>query len=158
MVDAEVGSKINALKQEYEELGTEIRETLGRLTPEDLKKKSGNPAWRVGQVAGHISKSPGGVVRFTKNVRDGKPLNYPTFVVDVYNWFGSRGSGRMKVEDFVPKYDEGHAKLAADIEASADDDWTRKTKVMGQELDMEGWFRLNMAHERDHLAELKAGL
>jgi DinB superfamily len=158
MVSPAAESKINALKQEYAALGEEVRAVLASLKPEDLTRRSGNPAWTVGVVAGHLAKSPAGVVKYTKNVREGKGMNYPQFIVDAFNWFDARSNKRMTVAEMGPKYDEGHAKLAADIEASAGDNWERRVKVMGQEVDLDGWFRMNMDHEREHLADLKAGL
>jgi DinB superfamily len=157
MVQPDAQSKIAELTQEYDQIGHEVRETLGRLHPDDMNRKSGNEGWTVGNVARHIAKSPGGVVRYTKNIREGKSLNYPRFMIDAFNWVQAR-IDRTDLERLLPIYIEGHAQFAAEIESSAGDDWTRKSKVLGQEIDLEGWFRMNMAHERDHLAELKAGL
>ena len=158
MVQADVQSTIEALKREYEQVGSEVRETLGRLHSEDLQKKSGDAGRTVGVVAGHLAKSPGTVAGYTTRFRDGKSMNFPRFLIDIANWFEARANRRMAADEFLPKYEEGHARFAAEIDGSGDADWDRKAKVVGQEIDLEGWFRMNIAHERDHLTEIKAGL
>lgn len=153
-------SKINAIQQEYAEVAAQVSVALGNLSDEDLKKSSGNSGWRRQVVAAHLAKATGSVIGYSQRVRDGKNVNVPggRRVLDLFNRAGAFVSRNMKPAQMVEAHAEGGQKFAAELEKSRDADWERKVVVLGKETDLEGWFRALIDHEREHLAELRAGV
>ena len=151
--------KIEAIKQEYETVGEEVRATFGRIRDEDLGKRSGNPKWKVGTVAAHLATSPGQVSGFTGRVTAGKGTNIPVFVINIGNAFNGFRNRGMKPADMLRRYNEGHAKMVTAIDAARDADWEREVSLTGGRGTLETWFtRTAIEHERGHVAEITAGL
>ena len=69
MTTPAIAETIETVKREYEAVGNEVRELLGRLRDEDLGKKSGNARWKVRTVAAHLATSPGQVAPYTDRVK-----------------------------------------------------------------------------------------
>lgn len=157
MTDPVVESKINALKQEHEEVAAEVRALFGRLAVDDLKKASDNPGWKCQVVAAHMSKATDSFISYSQRVRDGKNISIPggQFVGELLNKAGAFLSRKMGPEQMLSAYERGSKKFDDELDKSRDSDWERKIKVLGQEQDLEGWFRSFIDHDREHLAELK---
>lgn len=157
MTDPVVESKINALKQEHEEVATEVRALLGRLAADDLKRASDNPGWKCQAVAAHMSKATDSFISYSQRVRDGKNISIPggRFAGDLLNKAGAFLSRNMGAQDMLSSYERGSQKFDEELDKSRESDWERTVTVLGETRDLEGWFRSFIDHDREHLAELK---
>jgi uncharacterized protein (TIGR03083 family) len=158
---AETASTVdrNAIRAELEDTRSRYSELLDSLSEEDWKRKSGNPAWTVGQLMWHLGR---GMEFFSETVdycRRGKAPNPPGFLIDIGNTiltrFGSRGATR---ESVGAKYDAAHEKLVALLDGVRDDEWHKGVTAYGRLHTIESVFRSVTEHFEEHEADIRKGL
>ena len=158
MSDAPTVSK-EALVAELEQTREDFHQLLSSLTPEDMKQKSANPAWTVGQLMYHlawgIGYAPPGIRRMQKE----KDFNFPRPLLNLMNpWMTRWGAWRTRPEDLARKYDKSHEETLAVLSEVGDDEWGKSAKVIGELETMEQACRMPITHFREHQADILKGL
>lgn len=148
-----------AVRAELEATRTAFHDLLKSLSPEDWKKKSGNPAWSVGQLMWHIPWATGYVPRVVNACRQGKGFNPPAWLMDPVNVLitrvGSRGATSKSV---AAKYDAVHAAIIACLEGVQDGEWQMSVRSFGERYTVESAFHGAAGHFREHEADIRKGL
>ncbi len=60
------------LREHLPECRTQFHELVGRIRPDEWNGRSGNSAWSVRQVVGHLAAQPDACVRLVDLTRQGK--------------------------------------------------------------------------------------
>ncbi len=143
------------IRAELKETRTAYHELLNSLSPEDWKKKTGNPSWNVGQLMWHIAFGDGFVPGGVDSCKKGKGFNPPQVIAGQVNklmtWWGARNATPRSVAE---KYDQVHAENLTKLEEVADDDWGKGAKVFGQLETVESTMRSPVAHFKEHQADI----
>jgi hypothetical protein len=149
----------DSIRQELEETRTEYHDLLNSLSPDDLKHKSGNPSWNVGQLMYHLAWAYGYVGQGVERSRKEKGFNPPSGVADFLNvWITRIGSSISNAEKLGAKYDEAHKKTLATLDSIAADEWSKGAETFGQFRTVEGTFRSMKTHLEEHRAHILQGL
>jgi hypothetical protein len=147
------------IRRELEETREGYHELLKSLSPEDMKKKSGNPAWSVGQLMYHLAWAGGFTAQGVQQCRKGKGLNPPRGIADFLNtWMTRIGSRGATPETMAAKYDEAHQKIVDMLETVQDDDWAKGSRQFGRMMTVESTFRSQKEHLDEHRADINRGL
>lgn len=98
-----------AIRNELEQTREDYHQLLRSLSDADWKTRSGNPAWKVGQLMRHLAWGAGYFPKGVEECRRGKAMNPPTWLMNPLNMVitrvGSRGATPASVAE---KYDEWH--------------------------------------------------
>jgi hypothetical protein len=134
-------------------------ELLNSLSPEDWKKKSGNPAWSVGQLMWHIAWGDGFAPRGVDDCKRGRGLNPPQFITDTVNMLITRlGAGRATPQSVAEKYDATHTAILAALDKVKEDEWDKGAKIFGEVHTVESVLRSPVTHFKEHEADILKGL
>ncbi len=148
-----------AIRAELEATRTAYRALLESLSPEDWKKKSGNPAWSVGQLMWHIPWATGYLPRVVNACRKGKGFNPPAWLMDPVNVLTTRlGSRGATPKSVAAKYDAVHATIIACLEGVKDSEWQLGVRSFGEHYTIESAFHGAAGHFREHEADILKGL
>jgi hypothetical protein len=151
--------KRDAIRTELAATRDAYHELLDSLSPEDWKKKSGNPAWSVGQLMWHIAWAGGFVPRGVADCKRGKGMNPPQFVTDTLNMLITRwGARRATPQSVAEKYDAAHAAVLATLDEVKEDEWDKGAKVFGEFETVESALRSPVSHFKEHEADVLKGL
>ncbi len=119
-----------AMRDQIESTRKAFHQLLDSLSDEDWKKKSGNPAWSVGQLMWHLGR---GMEFFTEAIgycRKGRAPNPPSWLIAPGNVlltrFGSRGTTPASAAE---KYDRAHEALLACLDSVQDDEWGKGARL-----------------------------
>jgi hypothetical protein len=149
-----------ALRQELESTRSLFMELADLTSESNWNNQSGNPAWTVGQVMGHIVMIFGAIPTKMGRLRKGKGLpGLPKFLFDPLNAF----STRMATRKYTPAnirdaYDEAHQKALATLDDIQDDEWTLNAKFFGVNQDTSELFHYHAKHVREHEPDVRAGV
>jgi hypothetical protein len=132
---------------------------LDSLSAEDFRKKSGNPAWTVGQLMWHLAWGSGYVADGVRRARAGKNLNGPRGLFDAINpWLTRWGARGASPESVAKRFDEAMAKAAAALDTVDDAEWDKGFKRLGEFLSVADVYRENARHFQEHRADILKGL
>lgn len=152
----------NALRAELEATRAAYHELLDSLSEEDWRRKSANPAWRVGQLMWHLAWALGYFPKGVDQCRKGDASNMPAWILNPLNMLNTRIGSRKATPVRVAKlYDRNHAAVLACLDGVQDDEWHKRGKPLGafgEEKTVESVFRSIAAHFQEHEADIKKGL
>lgn len=134
---------------------------LASLTDEsNWNNQSGNPAWTVGQVMGHIVMIFGAIPMKMERLRKGKGLpGLPKFLFDPLNSFSTRMATRKyNPGNIRTAYDDAHQKTLETLEGIQEDEWDLSAKFFGVHQDTPELFHYHAKHVREHEPDIRAGL
>lgn len=122
--------------------------------------RSGNPAWTVGQVLGHIvlifQAIPWKMERLRKGKGAPKP---PDFIFNPMNVLSTRLSTRkFRPTNIVAAYDDAHARALATLEGVEPHEWELSATFFGEHQDTAELFRYHARHVREHEPDIRAGV
>lgn len=147
------------IRAEIESTRTAYHQLLDSLSDDDWRKKSGNPAWSVGQLMWHVSH---GMEFFTQAVeycRKGKGPNPPSFLIAPGNVlltkFGSRGATPQSARE---KFDQGTEALLACLDGVHDNEWSKSARIYGSDYTIASTFPQVAEHYREHEQDILTGL
>jgi hypothetical protein len=151
--------KRDAIRAELVATRDAYHELLNSLSDEDWNKRSGNPAWTVGQLMWHIAWGDGFAPRGVAACRRGRGLNPPQFITDTLNMLITRwGARRATPQSVAEKYDAAHTAIVAALDEVKEDEWDRGAKVFGESLTVESTLRSPVEHFKEHEADVLKGL
>jgi DinB superfamily len=125
---------------------------LGGLADDDLRQRSGNPAWTVGGVLTHLVWSLELLPREVASARQGKGMfNLPPLLRDVLNAWATRLAARgQTLETLRQRYDAAYAAALATLDGVRDDEFQLGAHFWSEGFrDIAGLY----AEQVDHLAE-----
>ena len=145
-----------AIRAELEQTRRAYRDLLGSLTAAEWRRKSGNPAWTVGQLMWHLASNVAFSAEGAKRSRQGKGFNIPSVIADPLNTLMTRFGARKATKASVAQqYDAGHEKLLAALDATTEADWKKGAKFFGRFVTVEGQFRSVKEHFDEHNADIQ---
>jgi hypothetical protein len=148
-----------SVRAELEATRAKYHALLDSLTDADLKKRSGNPAWTVGQLMWHLAAGTGFTAGGIENARKGKGFNPPQFLANPINVWSTRlGARRATRHSLADRYDAGHARLLAVLDTVREDEWQKGARFFGQYQTVEALFRSVAQHFDEHEIDIKKGL
>lgn len=148
-----------AIRAELKTTRTAYHELLNSLSPEDWKKRSGNPAWTVGQLMWHIAWGNGFAPRGVADCKRGRGLNPPQFITNTVNMLITRwGARRATPQSVAEKYDAAHTAIVAALDEVKEDEWSRGAKIFGEFETVESALRSPVEHFKEHEADVLKGL
>ncbi len=152
-------AKRDTIHEELETTRAAYHELLHSLSPADWKKKSGNPAWSVGQLMWHIAWGNGFAPRAAANCKRGRGFNPPPFITNTVNMLITRwGAGRATPQSVAEKYDAAHTAILAVLDKVKEDEWDRGAKIFGEFFTVESVLRSPVSHFKEHEADILKGL
>ena len=148
-----------ALRAELETTRAAFHELLNSLSPADLRRRSGNAAWTVGQLIYHLAWAAGFVPSGVQSARKGRGFNPPAFLADRVNVIATRlGARRATKSSIAAKYDAAHAKILAALGSVGDGDWQRGVKTFGEYLTVGDVFHSVARHFEENAADIRHAL
>ena len=148
-----------AIRAELKTTRAAYHELLNSLSPEDWNKKSGNPAWSVGQLMWHIAWGDGFVPRGVDDCKRGRGFNPPQFITNTVNMLITRwGARRATPQSVAEKYESVHAAILSKLDEVSDDDWVKGAKMFGEFQTVESNLRYPVEHFKEHEADILKGL
>ncbi len=152
-------AKRDAIRAELESTRDAYHELLNSLSPEDWKRKSGNPAWSVGQLMWHIAWGNGFAPRGVDDCKRGRGFNPPQFITDTVNMLITRWGARSATPQSVAeKYDSVHAAILSKLDEVSNEDWAKGAKMFGETHTVESVLRSPVTHFKEHEADILKGL
>ncbi|MEO8469832.1 MAG: maleylpyruvate isomerase N-terminal domain-containing protein [Chloroflexota bacterium] len=149
------------LRQRLSEWRTEFHALVDRISPDEWEGKSGNAAWSVRQVVGHLAAQPDACVRLVDLTRRGQGMlnRPPARVLDLVNlWMvrlTTRGETPVKARDH---FDAGHRLLVARLEDIRVDEFSIASRSFRQPISVADCFRGLGSQLADHGPQVLAGI
>jgi len=151
-----------AIRAELEATRRAYHELVKSISPDEWRKKSANPGWRIGQILWHLAWGAGYFPRGVEECRKGKARNPPTWIMNPMNKLITRmGSRRATSQSVSSKYDAAHARILACLNGVQDDEWNKGVKPLGAfgvYKTIEMVFHSVTSHFREHEADILLGL
>lgn len=147
--------ELEATRQAYHDL-------VASISPDDWKKETANPGWRVGQILWHLAWGASFFPKGVEQCRKGKARNPPTWIMNPLNKLITRISSRKATpQSVLEKYDANHARILACLDGVRDDEWGKGVKPLGAfgvYKTIESVFRSVTFHFKEHELDILAGL
>ena len=151
-----------AIRAELEATRRAYQELVKSISPDEWRKKSANPGWRVGQILWHLAWGAGYFPRGVEECRKGKARNPPTWIMNPMNKLitriGSRGATPQRV---LEKYDASHVRILACLDGVQDAEWNKGVKPLGAfgvYKTVESVLHSVTLHFKEHEADILKGL
>jgi hypothetical protein len=121
---------------------------------------SGNPAWTVGQVMGHVVMVFSAIPWKMERLRKGKGApGLPAFLFDRLNVISTRiATRKYSPENIAEAYDEAHSKAIGTLAGIQDDEWELSATFFGEHQDTAELFHYHTKHVREHEPDIRAGI
>jgi hypothetical protein len=160
MTDAQTATPtVDQLRTELEQTRAAYHELANSLAPEDFRKKSGNPAWTIGQMMWHMAWGIQYTTASAAALRGKKQFAPPRGLFDLVNPWITRWGARHATPDSVTKmYDESHAKVLASLETLTDEDLAKTVKPLYEEETVAYGFQMPTRHLAEHRPEVLKGI
>jgi hypothetical protein len=147
------------LRAELEQTRDLYRELAALANNANWNNKSGNPAWTVGQVLGHIilvfQAIPWKMGRLRKGKGAPKP---PDFLFNPLNVLSTRlGTRKFRLDNILPEYDEAHNAALKTLDGIQEHEWGLEAKFFGELQDTAELFHYHGKHVREHEPDIRAG-
>ena len=126
---------------------------LDGLTDDDLRRRSGNPAWTVGAVLAHLVSSLALLPREVAAARRGKGMyNFPPFLRDRLNATATRLGGHgQTVQRLRRRYDAAYEAALRTLDGVRDDEFGRGARFWSEGFrDIAGLYRAQAHHLAEH--------
>lgn len=130
-----------------------FHDLVDQLAPADWDRKTGNPAWTVGDLLYHLVSSLELLPREVAHARKGKGLyNLPRFLLDPLNAWSTRWGARgVSLATVTGRYDRAHAAALQALDQVRHDEWRCGARFWGEGfLDIEGLFHAQSRHFAEH--------
>ncbi len=148
-----------AIRKQLADTRAGYHELLNSLSGEDWKKKSGNPAWNVGQLMWHLAWANGFIADGVKRCKTEKGFSPPRGIADFANtWMTRIGSLRASKHSVAEKYDATHKAAIEALNDVQDDEWGKGAKIFGEYQTVESTLRSAAEHFTEHEADIMRGL
>lgn len=149
-----------ALREELERTRVLFMELADLTNESNWNNQSGNPAWTVGQVMGHIVMIFEAIPWKMKRLRQGKGApGLPKFLFDPLNSLSTRISTRKYTPDNIRQsYDEAHQHALETLDGIQDMEWALEAKFFGVRQDVSELFHYHAGHVREHEPDVRAGV
>lgn len=151
----------------HQELLTELESTralymelVAMISNANWNKTSGNPAWTVGQLMGHVVMVFGAIPWKMERLRKGKGApGLPGFIVNPLNVLGTRlATRKYSPENIAAAYDEAHSKAVGTLAGIQEHEWPMAAWFFGEHQDTAELFHYHTKHLREHEPDIRAGL
>jgi hypothetical protein len=148
------------LRAEMERARTLYHELAALADRSNWTQKSGNPAWTVGQMLGHIVMIFSAVPMKLGRVRKGKGIpKPPDFIFNPLNEISTRlGTRKYRPENVVEGYDRAHEAALAELEKVEPHEWPLGATFFGEYQDVEEIFRYPCKHVAEHEHHIRDGV
>ena len=150
----------DAIRQELEGTRNLFFELAGQVDESSWNNPSGNPAWTVGQVMGHMVQIFEAIPWKMERLRKGKGVpGLPKFLFDPLNAFSTRLSTRKYHPGNIrSKYDDAHEKALETLNGIQDHEWDLAASFFGERQDTAELFHYHAKHVREHEHDVRAGV
>lgn len=150
----------SSIRQELDETRALFVELAGLAGDEHWDRPSGNPAWTVGQVLGHIvlifSAIPWKMDRLRKGKGAPKP---PDVIFNPLNALSTRlGTRKFRPDNILAAYDDAHQQALDTLATIEPREWTLSAKFFGEQQDTAGLFHYHARHVREHEPDVRTGV
>jgi hypothetical protein len=148
------------LREELESTRDLYMELVSLSNNANWRNRSGNPAWTVGQMLGHIVMYYRPIPWMMKRVRKGKGSpGLPGFLFNPFNSLVTRlYTRRYTPENIAAAYDQAHSSVLETLESVRDDELSLSASFLGIEHDVADFFHYHTRHVREHEPDIRAGL
>lgn len=119
-----------SIQSELEATRTAFHTLLQSLSDSDWRRKSGNPAWTVGEVFVHLTLVLRGLPKEIEAIRSGKSITKPppTLFERLTILLARVGAWRQTPASVARKYDAAHAALIAELERIQQHEWRKRAR------------------------------
>ena len=149
-----------ALRDELEETRTLFFDLASQTDETNWNNQSGNPAWTVGQVMGHIVMIFEAIPWKMEQLRKGKGApGLPKFLFDPINAFSTRRTARKyNPGNIRSAYDDAHEQALETLDSIQDHEWELAASFFGVHQDTAELFHYHAKHVREHEPDVRAGV
>jgi len=164
-------SQLSFLESEEISLNEKIRRDLvsnrsrfysyiDRLSNEDLSRATSHPRWNIKAVLFHLAEGLSWVPAEVKAVRRGKALQpMPAWLFDLINtWLTVFGARNQTIHFIVDYYENAYREALMSLESVGEDEWNKKARFHKFETTLEGVFRRQTEHHKEHLDQIETAL
>jgi hypothetical protein len=148
-----------SLRSELEQTRELFLELASEANQANWNNPSGNPAWTVGQVLGHMVLIFSAIPMKMNRLRKGKGIpKPPDFLFDPLNSLSTRlGTRKYRPDNIVAAYEEAHAAALETLDSIKDDEWSLSATFFGEHQDTAELFHYHARHVREHESDVRAG-
>jgi hypothetical protein len=150
----------DTLRDELEETRTLFMELADLTSEHNWNNQSGNPAWTVGQVMGHIVMIFSAIPWKMERLRKGKGApGLPKLIFDPLNAISTRISTRKYTPDNIRQsYEDAHQNALATLYDIQEHEWDLAASFFGVRQDTSELFHYHAKHVREHEPDVRAGV
>jgi hypothetical protein len=158
--ESRIADQREALRQELEDTRNLFFELASLTNERNWNNQSGNPAWTVGTVMGHMVQIFTAIPWKMERLRKGKGVpGLPKVLFDPLNSLSTRMSTRKYTPDNIrSEYDEAHEKALETLNGIQDHEWQLAAKFFGVHQDTAELFHYHAKHVREHEPDVRAGV
>jgi hypothetical protein len=152
--------KQQELLTELEEIRALYMELVGLTSNANWNNTSGNPAWTVGQLMGHIVMVFSAIPWKMERLRKGKGApGLPGFLFNPLNVLSTRlATRKYSPENIAAVYDEAHSKAIGTLAGIQEHEWPLAASFFGEHQDAAELFHYHVKHVHEHEPDIRAGL
>lgn len=154
-----VQERRDQIRGELEETRSLFFDLASQTNHDNWDNQSGNPAWTVGQVMGHMVMIFDAIPWKMERLRKGKGApGLPKFLFDPLNSISTRRATRKYTPDNIRTYyDEAHEKALQTLDGIQEHEWELSAKFFGEHQDTAELFHYHARHVREHEPDVRAG-
>ncbi|TVR74059.1 MAG: DinB family protein [Sphaerobacteraceae bacterium] len=149
-----------ALLEELESTRRLYMELVALTSDANWHSTSGNPAWTVGQVMGHIVMVFDAIPWKMERLRKGKGApGLPAFLFNPLNVLSTRlATRKYSPENIAAAYEEAHTKALGTLSGIQEHEWHLAATFFGEHQDTAELFHYHAKHVREHEPDVRAGV
>ena len=154
-------TKREAIRAELEETRKNFHQLLDSLSNEDLRRKSINARWTIGELLVHVIYWLDYTPRIVEMLRKGTGIrNVPVLLFDLANiWLTRFAARKVTVRSIGLRYDEAHDVTLRALDGVRDDEWGKSaTFIKGEVSTMESIFHSIRSHFEEHAVQIRESL
>jgi hypothetical protein len=146
-----------SIRAELEETRLAFHALLDALSDADLRRRSANPAWTIGELLAHVILWFGDTPRSVADVRRGFGARHvPPWLFDWLNVWITRFIARNPTrEGLARRYDIAHRAVLKALDGVRPGEWRKAAAFIGNERwTIEDLFRAGRRHFREHAEQI----
>lgn len=149
----------DSIADELERTRALFLELVQMTGEEHWNTRSGNPAWTVGQVLGHIVRIFDAIPWKMDRLRKGKGApKPPDFIFNPLNVISTRlGTRKYRPDNILAAYDDAHNRALETLNGIQSHEWSLAARFFGEQQDTAELFHYHARHVREHEPDVRAG-
>lgn len=154
--DINTSSTKQQVRKELEETRAAFHALLARISPEQYKLPTRNPAWNVGDTLFHMSLAVRFMPADIRLIRRQKGFPRPPAIVfnKINEWYTKYGGRKATPDYLAAQYDAAHADLMTALDTIGAEEWALGAEYPGWDPQLSGFVTIERLfhYVADHFA------